>query len=47
MARLAAGRQAATAMTSQRGASNARAKEQLDWSPGHASWREGFREALG
>ena len=45
--RLAAGRHVTTIMTVQRGASNERAKEQLGWSPGYASWRQGFREDLG
>jgi nucleoside-diphosphate-sugar epimerase len=47
VARLAAGRHATVIMTAQRGASNARAKEQLGWAPEYASWRQGFREALG
>jgi nucleoside-diphosphate-sugar epimerase len=29
-----------------RGAANARAKEQLGWTPSHPSWREGFRAEL-
>jgi len=33
-------------MTEQRGASNARAKQQLDWRPQYASWRDGFRAEL-
>ncbi|MDX6668583.1 MAG: hypothetical protein QOK04_1963 [Solirubrobacteraceae bacterium] len=47
IARLAAGSYAAGLMTELRGASNARAKEQLGWRPGYASWREGFRDGLG
>jgi nucleoside-diphosphate-sugar epimerase len=39
LGRLLAGRTAAAAIASQRGASNARAREQLGWSPAHASWR--------
>jgi hypothetical protein len=31
-------------MTELRGASNAKAKRELGWSPAHASWREGFEE---
>jgi nucleoside-diphosphate-sugar epimerase len=31
-------------MTELRGASNAKAKGELDWHPAYASWREGFRE---
>ena len=34
-------------MTRIRGASNAKAKSELDWAPRWASWREGFREGLG
>lgn len=30
-----------------RGASNAKAKRELGWQPRYASWRHGFREALG
>jgi nucleoside-diphosphate-sugar epimerase len=30
-------------MTDLRGASNAKAKRELGWSPAHPSWREGFR----
>jgi nucleoside-diphosphate-sugar epimerase len=39
VARLAAGRFAAAFATEQRGASNARAKEALGWTPAHATWR--------
>jgi hypothetical protein len=34
-------------MTSVRGSSNAKAKRELAWTPRYASWREGFRNALG
>jgi hypothetical protein len=34
-------------MTRAQGASNARAKAELEWSPSLPSWREGFRTALG
>jgi 2-alkyl-3-oxoalkanoate reductase len=34
-------------MTSVRGSSNAKAKRELGWTPGYASWREGFRTGLG
>jgi nucleoside-diphosphate-sugar epimerase len=44
--RLAAGEVAVTMMTSGRGASNAKARRELHWTPRHATWREGFREAL-
>jgi nucleoside-diphosphate-sugar epimerase len=33
--------------TEMRGASNAKAKRELGWQPRYASWRQGFREALG
>jgi len=47
VARLAAGRMAASMATELRGASNAKAKRELGWQPRYASWRDGFREALG
>jgi nucleoside-diphosphate-sugar epimerase len=34
-------------MTEVRGGSNAKAKQELDWSPVHASWRRGFVDGLG
>ncbi|HEX2360400.1 MAG TPA: NAD(P)-dependent oxidoreductase [Solirubrobacterales bacterium] len=46
MARLVAG-PAAVAALDLRGASNAKAKRELGWSPRYPSWRQGFREALG
>jgi nucleoside-diphosphate-sugar epimerase len=33
-------------MTSQRGASNAKARAELGWEPGYRSWRDGFPEAI-
>ena len=33
-------------MTRAQGASNARAKPELGWTPRYASWREGFQAAL-
>jgi len=45
--RLAAGRTAVEMMAELRGASNARIERELGWRPRHASWREGFRTALG
>jgi nucleoside-diphosphate-sugar epimerase len=45
--RLAAGRLAVETMGELRGASNARIKRELGWAPRYASWREGFRTALG
>ncbi|HVS29352.1 MAG TPA: NAD(P)-dependent oxidoreductase [Solirubrobacteraceae bacterium] len=47
VARIAAGGFATMFATALRGASNARAKRELAWSPRYASWRQGFREALG
>jgi nucleoside-diphosphate-sugar epimerase len=46
VARVAAGAFAVQVATEQRGASGARAKERLGWSPAHPSWREGFRASL-
>jgi nucleoside-diphosphate-sugar epimerase len=34
-------------MTEARGASNAKAKRELGWTPRYPSWREGFRAAYG
>jgi nucleoside-diphosphate-sugar epimerase len=47
LGRALAGEAAAVMMTEVRGASNAKAKRELGWQPAHASWREGFREAVG
>jgi nucleoside-diphosphate-sugar epimerase len=41
VARLAAGQHAVRLMTTQRGASNRRAREELGWRPKYPSWREG------
>jgi nucleoside-diphosphate-sugar epimerase len=46
VARIVAGESVVAMMTRIRGASNARAKRDLDWRPGWASWRQGFREGL-
>ncbi len=46
LARALAGGYGLYLMTEQRGASNAKAKNQLDWVPEFATWREGFRVAL-
>ena len=46
LARPLAGRYGVTMMTEAQGATNARAKHELGWSPKHASWRDGFRTAL-
>jgi nucleoside-diphosphate-sugar epimerase len=40
--RLFAGEAGVVTMTEVRGASNAKAKRELDWEPAHPSWREGF-----
>jgi nucleoside-diphosphate-sugar epimerase len=42
--RLLTGEIGAVMMTELRGASNAKAKRELGWTPSHPSWREGFRE---
>jgi 2-alkyl-3-oxoalkanoate reductase len=47
IARLAAGSYGVTLMTKAQGASNALIKKELGWKPQYASWREGFRTALG
>ncbi|GAA4605526.1 NAD(P)-dependent oxidoreductase [Actinoplanes octamycinicus] len=41
--RLAAGEAGVVLMTELRGASNAKAKRELDWRPAHPSWRQGLR----
>ncbi|WP_037062787.1 NAD-dependent epimerase/dehydratase family protein [Pseudonocardia acaciae] len=46
LGRLAAGEVAVRWMTESRGASNEKAKNALDWRPGFASWRDGFRNGL-
>jgi nucleoside-diphosphate-sugar epimerase len=46
LARPLAGGQGVALMTRTQGASNARAKRELGWSPRYASWREGFRDGL-
>jgi nucleoside-diphosphate-sugar epimerase len=45
LARLIAGQGAVVMGTEARGASNAKAKRELDWTPRHATWREGFAAA--
>jgi nucleoside-diphosphate-sugar epimerase len=40
--RMLAGEVGVVMMTDARGASNAKAKRELGWSPAHASWRQGF-----
>jgi nucleoside-diphosphate-sugar epimerase len=43
--RLFAGEVGALMMTELRGASNAKAKHELQWRPAHPSWRQGFQAA--
>jgi 2-alkyl-3-oxoalkanoate reductase len=43
LARLVAGEAAVMTATEARGASNAKAKRELDWTPRYASWRQGFQ----
>jgi nucleoside-diphosphate-sugar epimerase len=47
LGRLLAGEAATVMMTEARGASNAKAKRELGWTPGYASWRQGFAQGLG
>ena len=47
IARIAAGSFGVATMTRAQGAGNERAKRELGWTPVYASWREGFRSALG
>jgi 2-alkyl-3-oxoalkanoate reductase len=47
LGRLAAGEAATLMMTEARGASNAKAKQELGWEPRYASWRLGFAQGLG
>lgn len=43
LARPLAGEYGIATMTRAQGASNARAKAELGWTPSHPDWREGFR----
>ena len=45
--RLLAGEAATVMMTEVRGASNAKVKRELGWTPRYASWRQGFAHGLG
>ena len=47
LARLVAGEAAVMMGTDARGASNAKAKHELGWTPRHPSWRQGFAAAYG
>ena len=44
LARMVAGSFTTVLATELRGASNEKAKRELDWTPAHPSWRDGFRE---
>lgn len=46
LGRVMAGEAAVVLMTDSRGASNEKAKRELDWEPRYASWRQGFLEGL-
>ncbi|HEY8763020.1 MAG TPA: NAD(P)-dependent oxidoreductase, partial [Solirubrobacteraceae bacterium] len=45
LGRLAGGRAAVAGMTTQRAASNEKARRELDWTPRYSSWRDGFGAA--
>jgi nucleoside-diphosphate-sugar epimerase len=47
LGRLAVGDAGVAMMTSIRGSSNTKAKQELGWQPRFASWREGFQHGLG
>ncbi len=47
LGRIAAGQVGVSMMTQIRGASNAKAKRELDWAPRYPSYREGFQHGLG
>src|SRR5690606_17543057 len=47
LGRLAAGDAAVAMMASVSGASNAKARRDLEWVPQYASWRDGIRHGLG
>ncbi len=47
LGRMAAGEAATIMMTEVRGASNAKAKRELGWTPRYASWRQGLAQGLG
>jgi nucleoside-diphosphate-sugar epimerase len=46
LGRLAAGDHIVVMMTESRAGSNAKAKQELGWSPRHPSWRQGFAEII-
>lgn len=47
LGRLMVGEVGVSLMTQIRGASNAKAKRELGWTPGYATWRQGFKAGLG
>lgn len=47
LVRAVAGPVAASSLTEQRGASNAKAKRELGWTPRYPTWRDGFRAEFG
>ena len=47
LARVAGGKVAVSTTTEQRGASNAKAKRELGWTPRYPSWRDGFAAEFG
>jgi 2-alkyl-3-oxoalkanoate reductase len=47
LGRMAAGEAVVMMMTEMRGASNAKAKRELGWTPAYPSWRQGFPAVLG
>jgi nucleoside-diphosphate-sugar epimerase len=47
LGRLASGEVGVSMMTRISGASNAKAKRELDWRPRYPTYREGFRQGLG
>jgi nucleoside-diphosphate-sugar epimerase len=47
LGRLAAGEAATAMMTDTKGASNAKARRELGWTPRYPSWRQGFAQGLG
>jgi len=47
LGRLIVGDVGVSMMTQIRGASNAKAKRELGWTPAYATWRDGFRKGLG
>jgi nucleoside-diphosphate-sugar epimerase len=47
LARMVAGEVGVSMLTQVRGSSNAKARQELEWTPRWASWRDGFRGGLG